>query len=156
MEHGTVTTVNYEAGVVYCEVRPVRLNQTYTDVPVMKPHSGFIQVPKQGETVAMHKLNDGTRFIGSVVSRESARPNDMSEGELQIQLDEETRLAFSERSDGNYDVEIGSSGDVTINGVSFADHTHDYDDSTISDTGDGSGTESTATKETTTPVQSDG
>jgi hypothetical protein len=147
MEHGSVTTVNYEDGVVYCDVRPVRFNEEYTDVPVMKPHSGFIQVPEQGETVAMHQLRDGTKFIGSVVSKESETPDDVSEGELTIYLDDDTKLSFTKRSDGNYDVDIGSSGQVKINGVPFAGHTHNYDDST---------TESTSTKETTTPTQFDG
>lgn len=117
MEHGKVTSVTYDDGVVYCDVRPVRVNNEYEDVPVMKPHSGFIQVPKQKETVTMEKLNDGTRFISNVISKEEGTPDKMREGELAIQLDHETRVYFEENSDGDYDLHLDASGDVFINGV---------------------------------------
>jgi len=117
MEHGTVTTTNYEDGVVYCDVRAIRLNTQYRDVPLMKPHSGFIQVPEQGETVTMESLNDGTRFISNVISRKSGTPDKLKEGELAIQLDEGTRVYFEEKRNGDYDLHLDASGDVFINGT---------------------------------------
>jgi hypothetical protein len=83
----------------------------------MKSHSGFIQIPKQGETVTMEKLNDGTRFISNVLSRESDTPDDMEEGELAIQLDSDTRIYFEEKQNGDYNLHLDASGDVFINGT---------------------------------------
>lgn len=117
MEHGTVTSTKYEDGVVYCDVRPMRLANGYQNIPLLKPHSGFIQVPGQGETVTMEKLADGTRFISNVISRENNTPDDMTEGELAIQLDEETRIYFEEKQNGDYDLHLDASGDVFINGT---------------------------------------
>lgn len=118
MEHGKVTTVNYEDGAVYCDVRSLRGSRgEYENIPVMKSHSAFIQIPKQGERVTMEKLSDNTRFISNVLSREDDFPEEMREGELAIQLDEETKIRFEERDDGNYDLHLDASGDLYINGV---------------------------------------
>jgi hypothetical protein len=117
MEHGKVTSTNYKDGVVYCDVRPMRLASGYQDVPLLKPHSGFIQVPQQGETVTMETLADGTRFISNVISRENDTPEDMAEGELTIQLDEGTRIYFEEKQNGDYNLHLDASGDVFINGT---------------------------------------
>lgn len=46
---------------------------------------------------------------------------------------------------------ISSANGVEIDGIPFTDHTHTFEDSTINDTGDGSGSESTTTKETQPP-----
>lgn len=90
----------------------------------------------------MQKLADGTRFISDVLSRETAYPEDPKEGDIALQLDKDTRLVFQKRSDGNYDVNLGSSGTLSlsangemhldapdgvfINGKKFGDHTHGY------------------------------
>jgi hypothetical protein len=143
MEHGTVTSVNYEEGVVYCDVRPNRgTGGEYSDRPVLKSHSGFVQIPKQGERVAMQKLADGTRFISDVLSRKGAYPENPEEGDIALQLDKDTKLVFQKRSDGKYDVNLGASGTLSlsangemhldapdgvfINGTKFQDHTHAY------------------------------
>lgn len=117
MEHGKVTTVKYREGVVYCNVRAVRAQTEYTAVPVMKPHSGFVQMPKQGETVTMERLSDGTRFISNVIAKSSDVPDDMDEGELSIKLDGDTEVSFEKKENGDYDLHLGASGDVYINGV---------------------------------------
>lgn len=147
MEHGIVTSVSYEDGVVYCNVRAPRTTGEIPEVPVLKPHSGFIQVPSQGDTVAIDRLSDGKAFITNLVSRVDENPDGMKEGELAIQLDKGSRLAFKRKGNGDYDVHIESSGDVLINGVSFSEHTHKHEDST---------TESTSEKETTEPVEFNG
>lgn len=150
MELGEVISTSYEEGVVYCKVRPVRATTPYENIPVLRPHSGFISVPKQEETVVMDSLKDGTRFITHVLSREEERPESLREGELTIQLDKDTRVRFKENNDGTYDLIFGASGDINvessgdlvlktakdlkmqsegkvlINGTDFAQHTHDY------------------------------
>lgn len=133
MEHGKVTSVNYKDGVVYCDVKAIRLSSEYTNVPVLKSHSGFIEMPKQGMKVAIDKLKDGTRFIQGVIGKESATPSTMREGEIALQLDKQTKVTLKEAGD-NYDVSIEASGDVNINaggdviidGIPFGSHTHGY------------------------------
>lgn len=175
MKHGIITTVNYEEGVVYCDVRALRMENSHDKVPVLKPHSGFLQVPKQGDKVAMDELDDGTLFITGMVSREDDNPDSMREGEMAFQLDADTKLRFSETNDGNYDVEVGASGDlslsvsgdldidasgnvtvdssssVIIDGTPFSEHVHEYTDDETNDTGDGSGSSTTTTKTTDPP-----
>lgn len=116
MEHGKVTSTTYEDGVVYCNVRAMRGGVEYQQIPVLKPHSGFIQVPEQKETVTMEQLSDGTRFITNVLSREDGYPDSMREGEIAIQLDSGSRIRFEETRDG-YDLHLDASGDVYINGT---------------------------------------
>lgn len=196
MEYGVVTSVRENDGIVYCNVQALRKGTTYDDRPVLKPHSGFVQVPKQGNIVAIEQFHDDTRFITGVVSDNEADPGDMTEGELAIKLDADTQLYFKKRRDGNFNVNISASGDVNvetdeddevnvisengdvnvntesgdvnvtsaqgkldlssndgilIDGIPFADHVHDYTDDEISDTGDGSGTETAQNKTTDKP-----
>ena len=117
MEHGKVTTVEYRDGVVYCNVRPVRAGVEYEAVPVLKPHSGFIQIPSQGDTVTMERLDKGTLFITNVLEKSDANPDNVREGELAIQLDKGTRIYFEKTDSGDYDLHLDASGDVYINGV---------------------------------------
>jgi hypothetical protein len=117
MEHGTVTSVTYKDGVAYCNVRAIRIDTEYRNVPVLKSHPGIIEMPKQGMKVAMEQLEDGTRFITNVISKEDAYPDEMEEGELTIQLDNETRISFEETQDGDYNLHLNASGDVFINGT---------------------------------------
>lgn len=132
MEHGKVTSVEYRDGVAYCSVRAMRSGSNdqsieYDPMPVMKTHSGFIQVPKVGQQVTMEKLDDGTRFISNILGKEADFPDDMAQGDLAIQLDGGTEVRLSERKDGNYDLHLNASGDLFIDGINFDEHTHDYD-----------------------------
>lgn len=136
MEHGRVTSVKYEGGIVYCDVKPIRTRTSYEDRPVLKSHSGIIEMPEQGDIVALEKLSDGTRFVSDVISKVEESPDSMKEGELVIQLDSNTKVEFRKRGDGKYDLNLSASGNVTIDGIDFDEHTHDYD---WTDTG-GSGT----------------
>jgi hypothetical protein len=126
MEHGKVTSVEYRDGVVYCGVRPMRTTSEYTALPVLKPHSGFIQVPQLGQQVTMEKLDDGTRFISNVLAKEGKYPEGMSKGDLAIQLDGGTKLNFKKQSNGDYNIELEASGNITIDGIDFDEHTHPY------------------------------
>lgn len=114
MEHGEVTSVLYKDGVVYCNVKPVRGGVHYEAVPVMKPHSGFIQVPSETDTVTMERLDDGTRFISDVITREDENPDEMNQGEILIQLDKDTKLYFDKVGDDIYNIQLSASGDMTI------------------------------------------
>jgi hypothetical protein len=133
MEHGKVTTVEYKDGVVYCNVRPMRTTSKYEALPVLKSHSGFIEIPKVGQQVMIDTLDDGTRFITDVLSKEEETPDEMSEGDLAIQLDGGTQLKFQKQSSGDYNLQISASGNVTIDGIDFDEHTHvDGDGATTS------------------------
>lgn len=152
MEHGTVTNVEYKKGVPVCSVRlQKRVDTEDKTVPVMRQHHGMFMVPEEGQKVQMLKL-DEQRFIIGILNNGNGYDNpDLSEGELAFKLDSDTKLTFTENSNGDIDVNVKASGKVYIEGTAFSDHTHDYDDSTIEDTGDGSGTESTTTKTTDPP-----
>lgn len=170
LEHGVITAVRYEDGVVVCDVQPVRATSDYKSVPVMKTFSGAHRHPNPGESVIMSRLDDGERVIIGYMSRnEDAIPDDLKPGELTIQVDEDTKVELDKQSDGSYDLNVSASGDVRIepsdgdvkidsangnvliNGIDFSTHTHDHSDSTISDTDDGSGVKSTTTKTTSGP-----
>jgi hypothetical protein len=142
MEHGKVTSVYYRDGVVLCDVRSLRISTPYDKLPVLKSHSGFVEMPSQGDKVLMDTLADGKRFITHVMATEPGVPESMSEGELSFQVDQDTKLLFKEQTDGSYNLTISSSGDlnieasgqiqmeagggVYINGTKFQDHDHDY------------------------------
>ena len=152
MEHGFVEITDYEDGVVYCGVNPIRSGGSYPDLPVLKPQSGFIQVPKEGDLVAIDELSDGTKFITNVISKTEASPDTMKEGDMVIQLDEQTKLVFKRNGKGSYNIQISASATLSlsaegsisldapdgvfINGTKFQEHTHDH---SWSDSG-GSGT----------------
>lgn len=138
MEHGTVTTVKFRDGVTYCNVEPIRTDTEYKNIPVMKPHSGFVQIPEQGEKVAMHKLEEDRRFISHILGTKDGQPSDMenlNEGELSLRFDSETQISITRDGSGGYDVTVSASGSVninaesvSINGTDFDSHTHTESD----------------------------
>ena len=153
MEQGTVTNVSYNNGGVMCDVVPLRFDTTYSDVPVLKPHSSFNQIPKENQLVMMDKIDENTRFITHVLNREGAYPSNVREGDFSIQLDEDTKIEIKKNKNNNYDLNISSSGDlsltangdidlsangeVVIQGIPFLSHRHPYTDDEIPDTGTG-------------------
>lgn len=186
MEYGVVTSVREESGIVYCDVQAIRKGVTYNERPVLRTHSGFIQVPEQGNVVSIEKFKDDIRFISGVVSDNGQSPG-MTEGELAIKLDAGTQLYFEKRRDGNFNINIEASGEVNVNahddndvnvatedgdvnlssdkaqvsltsengiiidGIPFGNHVHDYVDDEISDTDDGTGSETAQDKTTNGP-----
>jgi len=158
MEHGLITSVNYKQGAVLCNVQAIRVSTEYRDVPVMKPFSGTIQMPKLGQKVLMETLDDGTRFIIGYLAREEDRPSEMDQGEMTIQVGPSTKISLT-KDDDTWDVDLSASGtisvdadgDVKIDGIDFDQHVHDHEESVINDTDDGSGTKSTTTKQTSPP-----
>ena len=119
MEHGKITAVNYQDGVVTCNVQAIRLSNEYRNVPVLKPFGGMYRTPKPGQLVAMDSLNDGTWFIIGYIARDSSDtpPEELKPEELVFRVDEETVIEMRQNDDDTYDVTIDASGDVVINGT---------------------------------------
>jgi len=120
MEHGKVTSVTYEDGVVYCDINPNRVSNQYTDIPVLNTHSGFVEVPEQSETVAIQELEDGTRFVTNVISKEKSTPDSMKEGEIAFQLDDDTLVRFEKMGNGTHNLTISASNDLTVEGKNIS------------------------------------
>lgn len=114
MEHGIVTTITYADGIPFCMVQPKRSATEYGPLPVVSPHGSFTQVPNQGDTVMMQKWAGEKRLITGVIGPAPVPPEDMKEGELGFHLDEGTWITFQENNDGNYDLHIASSGELSI------------------------------------------
>ncbi len=99
------------------------------------------------------KFDDGTEI--------STRLNDAGDYDMTVSASGKTTIKATGdveiTSEGN--ALLNATGDVTIgdaaNAVKLAvqNHTHDYDDSTINDTEDGSGSSSTSTKTTSPPKE---
>jgi hypothetical protein len=155
MEQGVVTTVKYEKGVPVCNVqdqnRPTA--EEYKNVPVMRMFKGMFIVPEQEQKVQMLKMGEA-RFIVGILDRGKGdiTPPSLSEGEFSIKVDDGTEITITENGNGDHDVDISASGQVTIDGTPFSDHVHKYEDETIEDTGDGTGTSSSQTRTTNTPT----
>lgn len=153
MEHGQITSVNYDEGVVSCHVQKMdRVDVEYRDVPVMRNAAGHVVVPEVGETAVISELDDGTRVIVGFLSRlDDGQNPPADDGETVLRFDPDTELRFSRNADGTHDISLTASGDVTIDGIDFDEHVHGYADDTIEDTDDGSGTETTTDKLTDPP-----
>lgn len=119
MEHGIITSVYYDEGVVTCDVQPIRGSDQYDRVPVLKPFGGMYRTPKPRMTVAMDKLDDGTRFIQGFITRDSSDtyPAEMEPEEFVIRVDDGTAIELTKNDDGTYNLDLSASGDVTINGT---------------------------------------
>lgn len=153
LEHGRITSVNYADGVVTCDVQPIRASNSYQSVPVLKQFGGLTVTPKPRMKVLMGKMSDDTRVILGFMTKDSDDEYlaEMDPEELSIRVDSGTRIDLTKNQQGDYDLDIAASGNVFIDGIDFDEHTHSYGDSTISDTSDGSGSESTTTKTTDPP-----
>lgn len=130
MEHGTINSVYFKNGVPVCDVQATRVQTEYPEVPVMRTHRGMFVVPSEGQRVGMIKHgDDDERFIVSVFATngDDATP-DLDEGDVALQLDAGTKLTFIQNDNGDYDVDLEASGNITIDGRDFDQHTHDYDD----------------------------
>lgn len=174
--HGYITSVFVKNGAVICNVKHSgRVNSEATAIPILTSFSGHMVVPKVGQKVVVSSLEDGSEYIEGVLSTEGSDLPELSDGEVTFQFDESTELTFSTDGKGGYNVDVSASGSVnvaatetvtiegsttvdisgsepvTIDGIAFKEHTHEFEDSTISDTGDGSGSESTSTKTTDLP-----
>lgn len=154
MQHGVITTVNYDDGVVTCHVQKMdRVDVELRNVPVMKSAAGDVSVPQVDEIAVMDQLDDGTHvIIGYLAKLPDGENPTVDHGERVFRFDAGTELRFSQNANGNWDIDLTASGDITIDGIDFDQHVHDYGDSTIEDTADGTGTETTTAKQTDPPV----
>jgi hypothetical protein len=123
LEHGKVTSVNYDDGVVTCNVRAIRKNENYSNVAVMRGFSGRIDMPKERQKVLMDQLSDGTRVIVGMLSKESATPDSMRDGETTLKVDDGTEITVKKTGD-KHDVVVEASGNVIIEGREFMNHQH--------------------------------
>lgn len=166
--HGYVTSVFVEGGAVMCNVKHSdRVNSEATALPILTSFSGHMVVPQKGQKVVVDELEDGTEFIEGVLSTDGDSLPELSDGEVTLHFGDSTKLTFSKDGSGGFNVDVSASGSVniegakdvsvaggnpvTIDGIEFENHTHEFEDSTINDTGDGSGSESISTKQTNIP-----
>lgn len=90
-------------------------------------------------TLTLHGDDVDIEAVGSAVSITAAQ-------DVNVNASGDANIVAS----GNANV---SGASVFINGIDFESHVHDFEDSTIADTSDGTGTESTATKQTAAAKQ---
>lgn len=176
MERGIITSVYYDNGIIECDVQPFRNSGIYRRIEYLPSNIGLTEVPQQGNTVNMLEDTAGTRYIASLRSAGNFNPDSLKEGEVALQIDKQTKVLIERVGDGEHnvtleasgtvnikssgdlsvessgDVNLQADGDIYIEGIKFSDHSHTHDDSTISDTSDGSGSETT-TEKTTGPPQ---
>lgn len=168
IRHGTVVNTRTENGILYCDVRPPRAGVTHEDCAVIRPTTGTLTGIREGARVIITKTEDQLWLVlGTLGSEgESALASNITDNERVLYSDENTEIRLSKDS-GTYKLDVSSGADINIHadgdvnlsaggsfyidGQDFWTHTHDYGDSTIADTGDGSGTESTETKTSQPP-----
>lgn len=166
IQHGTVVATYTQNGTFYCNVRVPRVAVTHNKCPVVHSGTGDLHAIKEGTRVLIAKTTDEVWVVvGTLDSENNAFPNSVQDNERVIYADADTEIRLS-KSNGSYqldistgadlninaagDVNITAGGNVLIDGIDFDAHTHDYADTTISDTSDGTGT-ATDTTETTQP-----
>lgn len=125
--------------------------RSHSDVPMKFPIRGMWVVPELGDTVELHETPEGmvARFPFSGLDYDI--PSDLSEGDVAIKMNAGTEFRFTKNNDETYNIELSADGNILIDGIDFDQHVHEFEDSTINDTGDGSGSESTETKDTDVP-----
>jgi hypothetical protein len=166
--HGTVTTTKVKDGTLYASVRVPRKGVTYHYKPVLHSGTGDLHGIKEGSRVILSRTTDAEWIIlGTVDSEPGSDIGDkIEENERVIYSDDKSEIRLS-KTNGTYqldisagadinlsaegDVNISATGNVFIDGIDFDQHTHDYEDSTIEDTSDGSGSETTSTKTSDVP-----
>lgn len=146
-----VTSVSVDAGKVFVSCQPPRPGVEYRNIPLLRLFPGAMVTPSEGDIVAVHKLPDGSKVatMASSLPEGVTMPN-LGEGEMCFRFSDGTQIKISKDGSGTYNVNIDADGSVFINGIDFDQHTHDYQDGTINDTSDGTGTQ-TDTARTTGP-----
>lgn len=115
MELGLITAVKYRDGAVVCNVQAIRVAVEYKNVPLLKPMSGFIRKPSEGQRVVMGKIQSDQRVIVGLMAanEENEYPSEMAQEDFTIQLDEDTTLSISEEG-GSYSISISCSSGLTV------------------------------------------
>lgn len=160
MIQGTIQKVYVHKGHVLVDVIADRTQSPYRKKKVVMPMSGYFRVPQPGWKVTLDKPeNGGDWIVTHVLSTDEGLPDEAEPRDVVIQFDENSTLKVQKQDNGTYNLSLDMTGEVTINaqgdvkvdGIDFDAHVHEHDDSTINDTSDGSGTESTTTKSTGPP-----
>ena len=164
-EVGYVTSAYTADGRVFVDVALSRPGANKRRVPFLQLAPGVVVTPAETQQVLVQKLADGNVIAYFPLTGSTNLP-DLGEGELAFVFDSETEIRVSPGAGGSHQVSLKASGDlnihatgnvnvtggnVFIDGIDFDQHTHTYSDDTISDTGDGSGSLSSASKTTDPP-----
>lgn len=152
MKHGTVTSKRIvEAGHLEITLQSDRAGVTYENMPVAHTQPGSIQNIEEGWHVLVEQCDDGLWVVMGVLEADGADiPNSLEGREQSMIFDNGTEISARLNSDGDYDVTIKASGDVTLgesdNAVSLAvqNHTHDESGGGTTSTPNEPGTETTA------------
>lgn len=101
-------------GKVFVTVQPSRPGVRYYDIPMLRLFPGALIVPEQGDIVAVHKLEDGSRYatFASSAPQDFTMPA-LSEGELCFRFSDGTEIRI-QNSGGGYTVDIAGDQDVTL------------------------------------------
>lgn len=142
-------------GHINVTVQSSRAGVVWPDVVVGQNHPGDVQNIEEGWHVALEECDDGLWILVSVLNTDPDDiPSSLDGRERSMKFDDGTEISARKNENGEYDITISASGDVTIgeasNAVKLAvqNHTHNYTwtDSGGSGTTDGpneSGTETT-------------
>lgn len=143
VELGLVDAVRVENSEVRVDVF-MGAGRMARDVTFVSPMQGMWIVPEMDQVVEVYedaREERAARFPRSVPDH--SPPSSLGPGDLAITLNAGTHITFLKQSNGTYNVDIAADGDVTIDGIDFDQHTHDY----VDELSDGS----TATKTTDPP-----
>lgn len=126
MIHGKVTNVTFTDGVPVCTVQLFDRVNNEVDAPVSRMNRGIFMVPEVDQRVQLLKIEDQHFVVGVLARNVPEATPELSEGEICFQFDEETKLSFTKGESG-YNIDIEASGNITIDGIDFDQHTHQYD-----------------------------
>lgn len=151
IEIGAVSAVRVHEDEKRVHVDVILTPQRSVTAMFQTPYKGVWIVPEEGDAVEVTEV-DGQHLAQPVQNpADYAMPSGMQQGDIAFKVDAGTYVLMQKQGSGDYNIEIEASGDVIIDGIDFDTHTHNFEDSTINDTSDGTGTESTETKTTTGP-----
>lgn len=147
-----VASSTVQDGEVFLTVQPPRPGVSYRDIPMLQLFPGAMIVPEEDAVVAVHKMPDGKRVATLAISvPEELTMPDLEPGDMVFKFSDGTQIQVAKDGSGTYNVNIDADGSVFINGIDFEQHTHDYEDATINDTSEGTGSPSDSTRTTEPP-----
>lgn len=141
MEIAEVTASRVAGGRVEVDVTLSRPGTTKQNVPLYQQFPGGVYLPRQGESVVIERLDDGSYIAMQSLSGSQNAAVSLTEGDLHFQWSDGTRFSVTKSgssytvnidSDGDVNinasgnVSIGSTGSLTLNGTDWDNHTHSY------------------------------
>ena len=94
-------------------------NREPREMKFSTPKAGIWYVPSEGDVVEVHNIG-GTRTARYPVEgpKEFGLPEDLTEGDVCFQLNQDTQLHFSVQKDGTVNVDLTSDGEITVDAPS--------------------------------------